>query len=129
MKCPGPIVQQIIKNDLSWDEIQSGYWCEFDRNPDVYNIGLWKLLHAPWRARLSYQKPVTIKISNKTSIADIIENGNQETIKILEKFGLYCAGCEASVGENLKDGCAIHGLSDEETLHLIDEIKKNSANN
>jgi len=129
MKCPGPIVQQIIKNDLSWDEIQSGYWCEFDRNPDVYNIGLWKLLHAPWRARLSYQKSNTIKISHKTSIADIIENGNQETIKILEKFGLYCAGCEASVGENLKDGCAIHGLSDEETLHLIDEIEKNSANN
>ena len=47
MKCPGPIVQEIIKNDLSWDEIQSGYWCENDRNPEVYNIGLWKLLHAP----------------------------------------------------------------------------------
>ena len=129
MKCPGPIVQEIIKNDLSWDEIQSGYWCEFDRNPDVYNIGLWKLLHAPWRARLSFQKSKSIQISDKTSIADIIENGNKETIKILEKFGLYCAGCEASIGENMKDGCSIHGLTDDETHKLISEIKKTSAKN
>jgi CMP-N-acetylneuraminate monooxygenase len=127
MKCPGPIVQEIIKNDLSWDEIQSGYWCEFDRNPDVYNIGLWKLLHAPWRARLSFQKSKSIQISDKTSIADIIENGNKETIKILEKFGLYCAGCEASIGENMKDGCSIHGLTDDETHKLISEIKKTST--
>ena len=129
MKCPGPIVQEIIKNDLSWDEIQSGYWCEFDRNPDVYNIGLWKLLHAPWRARLSFQKSKSIQISDKTSIADIIENGNKETIKILEKFGLYCAGCEASIGENMKDGCSIHGLTDDETHKLISEIKKTSTKN
>ena len=129
MKCPGPIVQEIIKNDLSWDEIQSGYWCENDRNPEVYNIGLWKLLHAPWRARLSFQKSKSIQISDKTSIADIIENGNKETIKILEKFGLYCAGCEASIGENLKDGCSIHGLTDDETHKLISEIKKNSTTN
>jgi len=129
MKCPGPIVQEIIKNDLSWDEIQSGYWCENDRNPEVYNIGLWKLLHAPWRARLSFPKSKSIQISDETSIADIIENGNKETIKILEKFGLYCAGCEASIGENLKDGCSIHGLTDDETHKLISEIKKNSTTN
>ena len=129
MKCPGPIVQEIIKNDLSWDEIQSGYWCENDRNPEVYNIGLWKLLHAPWRARLSFQKSKSIQISDKTSIADIIENGNKETIKILEKFGLYCAGCEASIGENMKDGCSIHGLTDDETHKLISEIKKTSTKN
>ena len=88
MKCPGPIVQEIIKNDLSWDEIQSGYWCEFDRNPDVYNIGLWKLLHAPWRARIHLQeiKTKSIQITDKTSIADIIENGNEETIKTLEQL-------------------------------------------
>ena len=131
MKCPGPIVQEIIKNDLSWDEIQSGYWCEFDRNPDVYNIGLWKLLHAPWRARIHLQeiKTKSIQITDKTSIADIIENGNEETIKTLEKFGLYCAGCEAAIGENLKDGCSIHGLTDDETNKLISKIKKSSTKN
>jgi len=129
MKCPGPIVQEIIKNDLSWDEIQSGYWCEFDRNPDVYNIGLWKLLHAPWQARISSQKLQSTQITDEISIADIIENGNAETIKILEKYGLYCAGCEASIGENLKDGCSLHGLTDDQTHKLISEIKKNSTKN
>ena len=131
MKCPGPIVQEIIKNDLSWDEIQSGYWCELDRNPDIYNIGLWKLLHAPWRARIHLQeiKTKSIQITDKTSIADIIENGNEETIKTLEKFGLYCAGCEAAIGENLKDGCSIHGLTDDETNKLISKIKKSSTRN
>ena len=131
MKCPGPIVQEIIKNDLSWDEIQSGYWCELDRNPDIYNIGLWKLLHAPWRARIHLQeiKTKSIQITDKTSIADIIENGNEETIKTLEKFGLYCVGCEAAIGENLKDGCSIHGLTDDETNKLISKIKKSSTKN
>ncbi len=56
MVCAGNMIQEIIRNDLYWDEIQSGYWCTCSRNPDVYNVAFWKILHVPWQARLEYSK-------------------------------------------------------------------------
>ena len=56
IECPRKIIQEIIHNDLSWDEAHIGYWCKFSRKHNIYNIELWKLLHAPWKARKSYEK-------------------------------------------------------------------------
>ena len=127
MWCPGGIVQEIIKNDFSWDGVQAGYWAEYNRDPDVYNIALWQLFHAPWQARKNYlseQNDIEkFSFDKKTAIADIIERGDKRTIQILEKFGLYCAGCEASIGENIEDGCLIHGLTQSQTNDLIKELK------
>jgi CMP-N-acetylneuraminate monooxygenase len=127
MWCPGGIVQHIIENDLSWDEVQSGYWANYDRNPDTYNIALWKLFHAPWQARPNYRNNYGNQsigiLDKKSAIADIIENGDKRIIETLEKFGLYCAGCEASVGETIEDGCSVHGLTDTQTSELIKELK------
>jgi len=127
MSCPGGIIQEIIRNDLSWDELQAGYWAEYERNPDVYNIALWQLFHAPWQARKNYSlnqnNHKEFTFDKKTAIADIIENGDQKTIEVFEKFGLYCVGCESSVGENIEDGCSIHGLTQSQTNDLIKELK------
>ena len=127
MSCPGGILQKIIEHDLSWDEMQSGYWAVYDRNPDTYNIALWQLFHAPWQARPNYintnKNNSNIFLDKKSAIADIIEHGNKKTIQVLEKFGLYCAGCEASLGETLEDGCSIHGLTNSETNELLKELK------
>jgi CMP-N-acetylneuraminate monooxygenase len=127
MLCPGGIIQEIIRNDLSWDELQAGYWAVYERHPDVYNIALWQLFHAPWQARKNYLSTQDIQrqftFDKKSAIADIIENGDQKTIQVLEKFGLYCVGCEASVGESIEDGCSIHGLTQSQTNDLIKELK------
>ena len=127
MWCPGGIVQEIIRNDFSWDGVQAGYWATYDRNPDVYNIALWKLFHAPWQARQNYSydsdNSPQFSFDRKSAIADIIEHGDQQIIKTLEKFGLYCAGCEASLGESIEDGCSIHGLTESQTNELIKELK------
>lgn len=123
MSCPGRIIQDIIRKDLSWDEISSGYWSTFSRNPDTYNIALWQLFHAPWKSRKNY--PLTINSNFNTqniSIADIIEKYGSPVLQILEKYGLYCAGCEASMGEKIIDGCRLHGLSSTQTKDLIEEI-------
>ena len=56
------------------------------------------------------------------SIADIIEKYGNPVLRILEKFGLYSAGCEASMGEKIIDGCRLHGLSSKQTEDLIYEI-------
>ena len=123
MSCPGKIVQDIIRKDLSWDEISSGYWSTFSRNPDTYNIALWQLFHAPWKSRKNYPLLTNSDFDTQNiSIADIIEKYGSPVLRILEKFGLYCAGCEASMGEKIIDGCRLHGLSSKQTKDLINEI-------
>ena len=46
MNCPGPMVQDIIEKDLSWDELQ--YWSDYSRKDGEYNIAFWKIMHSPW---------------------------------------------------------------------------------
>lgn len=120
MRSPGHIVQDIIENDLSWDEIQ--YWSEYSRKNGEYNIAFWKIMHAPWEAKL-YIK-LNYQVDNNTAIATIIEKGGKEAIAIFEEFGLYCASCDASIGENVEEGCKMHGLSKEDTRKLIVKINK-----
>ena len=124
ISCPGAIVQNIIENDLSWDE--SFYWCDFHRDPDVYNLAFWRILHAPWRARFNneYTKIDQTNPLGKMSIATMIEKGGNKMNNILEKYGLYCSGCLPSIGENLEDGCAIHGISREDKENLLNEVKQ-----
>jgi len=123
MSCPGRIIQDIIRKDLSWDEISSGYWSTFSRNPDTYNIALWQLFHAPWKSRKNYSLMINSNFNTQNiSIADIIEKYGSPVLRILEKYGLYCAGCEASMGEKIIDGCRLHGLSSKQTKDLIEEI-------
>ena len=123
MSCPGRIIQDIIHKDLSWDEISSGYWSTFSRNPDTYNIALWQLFHAPWKSRKNYSLMINSNFNTQNiSIADIIEKYGSPVLRILEKYGLYCAGCEASMGEKIIDGCRLHGLSSKQTKDLIEEI-------
>ncbi len=125
MKCPGHLVQEIIRNDLYWDELVSGFWCEFSRDPDIYNVAFWQLLHVPWRARKIYDgktNPKVFEIKKNSSIADIIEKGGSEVIEIFEKNGLFCVGCEASIGETIEEGCEIHGLNEKQRDKLILEL-------
>lgn len=132
MSCPGRIVQEVIRKDLSWDEAYNGFWCTFSRNPDVYNINLWKLLYAPWRARPGYiaQKDLEYDINPITlSIADIIEKGGSSATKIFEKYGLNCTGCSPGMGETVEDGCNLHGITKQKTKALIDELESLSYNN
>ena len=123
MSCPGGIVQTIIQNDLSWDE--AFYWCTFHRDPDVYNLAFWRLLHAPWKARLEKnQTGLFSKPLSNVSIATLVEKGGRGVVQILESYGLYCSGCTPSIGENLQDGCAIHGISEDKMNELLEDMQK-----
>ena len=125
MSCPGGIVQEVIKKDLSWDEAFNGFWCTFSRNPDVYNIHFWKLMYAPWRARPNYVTQKDLEFTRTItdmSIADIIEKGGSTAAEIFEKYGLFCTGCETGMGENIEEGCKLHGISHKKTRELINEL-------
>ena len=118
MSCPGGIVQDIILNDMSWDEIT--YWSKYSRINDEFNIAFWKILHAPWEGR----KQKSLEKTRTIAIATILEKGGIKANKIFEKFGLYCAACDASMGESIEEGCKIHGLEEEDTNKLIFELNQ-----
>ena len=54
----------------------------------------------------------------------MIEKGGDQMNKILDKYGLYCSGCLPAIGENLEDGCSIHGISAVEKQKLLDEVQQ-----
>lgn len=124
MSCPGAIVQEIIHNNLSWDEIL--YWSKFHRNNYEHNSMFWKLLHAPWIAQNDNSEKTSSshKIEDNMAIATILERGGSEAIKIMEKYGLFCITCEQSIGESIEDGCKLHGIDDKKTKSLILELEK-----
>ena len=85
MSCPGAIVQNIITNNLSWDEIY--YWSTFSKGRDAYNIAFWKLLHTPWEAQINNSNKILVKneIENRMPVAAILENGGDEQTFTLKR--------------------------------------------
>jgi len=131
MKNPAGHVQTVIEEDLSWDEITTGYWGTRSRDPDQYNMEFWKLLCVPWEARRdngTTESAVTdIRERSKTanrSVANLVEEHPETVPNILRRHGLYCAGCSSSVGETIVEGCLIHGFSASHTKAVIDELEQ-----
>ena len=124
MSCPGAIVQDIIRNNLSWDEIY--YWSTFSKGRDAYNIAFWKLLHTPWETQVNNSSKFLTRteIENRMPIAAILENGGDEALKAMEKHGLFCASCDAALGETVEDGCKLHGLDEKKSELLVFELEE-----
>ncbi|MFC7071915.1 hypothetical protein ACFQJ7_10745 [Halovenus rubra] len=125
MSCPGALVQFVVRNDRSWDDIHIGYWCEFDRQPDEYSLEFWRLLHAPWEARndaMRIAKDYDIETELEgTTMADLVERN--DVGDILSTYGLHCAGCPEGLGEDIIEAARIHGLDPQQARRLISEIE------
>ncbi len=75
MTMPLAIMNGVVKQDLSWDEAFIGYWCEFERHPNVYHAGFWRLFQAPY-----YQKRIPAgvavpgaAVSRQSTVAELLE--------------------------------------------------------
>jgi len=129
MAAPGRHVQHVIRHDLSWDEIHIGYWCEFERQPDEYNLWFWHLLHAPWEARDDAVKlPEGYDIETDltgVSMAELVES--HDINDVLAEYGLYCTGCQSAVGEDILEAARIHGLDHDQARDLVDTVESTVA--
>ncbi len=110
MAVPASKLALLIANDLSWDELHIGYWARFDRRPNVFHPGFWRMLQAPYylrdapvftgaRAALHGDVPVEAVLRDVPG-ADAI----------LRSHGLYCSGCGEHAQETLAVAAACHGL-------------------
>ncbi len=120
---PRQVLGHLIQDDLSWDEATIGYWCEFDRDPDVFHAAFWRLLQAPYYKKQmpSLRAAGLLPINKNTSIADLIDK-NDHVEHVLRRYGLYCGSCNKGYQENIIQGARFHGLNEKSVGHLIREL-------
>lgn len=126
---PQQVLGRIVDDNLSWDEAHIGYWCRFERQPDVFNPGFWRLLQAPYlRRQISPATASGAKgesahktVSETTPIQQLIE-GHEQAHRILGRYGLYCLACGKGHRETLRDGAKAHGLRDSDLDRMVAEL-------
>ena len=122
---PLAIATAVVRQELSWDEAFIGYWCRFDRRPNVYHSGFWRLFQAPY-----YKRPVDMKasalpaIDPSSTIAELLETHGDRADRILRRYGLYCLGCQHSTSESLEMATRQHGLDEKHRDMLIKELNQ-----
>lgn len=62
-----------------------------------------------------------MKIEKSMTFEEILEK-NEKAGEILSNHGLHCIGCMIASSETLEQGAKVHGLSDEETDKLVEEL-------
>jgi CMP-N-acetylneuraminate monooxygenase len=121
---PAGILERIVEEDVSWDEAFIGYWCRFDRSPNVYHAGFWRLLQAPY-----YRRPARLSprpagdLGAESAIAEVLEAYGEPADRIMRRYGLYCFGCSRAPFETIRLGAQKHGLTEHELDRLVTELK------
>jgi len=122
---PLAVATAVVRQELSWDEAFIGYWCRFDRRPNVYHSGFWRLFQAPY-----YKRPIDVResapspISPSSTVADVLEAHGDRADRILRRYGLYCLGCHHSTAESLEMAARQHGLEPKRCDLLIKELNQ-----
>jgi CMP-N-acetylneuraminate monooxygenase len=122
---PLAIATAIVQQELSWDEAFIGYWCRFDRRPNVYHSGFWRLFQAPY-----YKRPVDMKasaqpaIDSSSTVAELLETHGDRADRILRRYGLYCLGCHHATSESLAMAARQHGLEPKRCELLVKELNQ-----
>ena len=125
MTLPLAIASAVVRQELSWDEAFIGYWCQFDRRPNVYHSGFWRLFQAPY-----YKRPIDPRaaaqpgIAPSSTVAEVLEAHGDRADRILRRYGLYCLGCQHSTADSLEMAARQHGLEPKRSDMLIKELNQ-----
>jgi CMP-N-acetylneuraminate monooxygenase len=122
---PLAVATAVLRQELSWDEAFIGYWCRFDRRPNVYHSGFWRLFQAPYYKRaIDVRESAPSPIAATSTVADVLEAHGDRADRILRRYGLYCLGCQHSTAESLEMAARQHGLEPKRCDLLIKELNQ-----
>jgi len=62
-------------------------------------------------------------INKKMSIEDVVRE-YPETIRVFERYGLGCVGCQAALFENIQQGAEIHGVDVDTLIDSLNGVIK-----
>jgi CMP-N-acetylneuraminate monooxygenase len=122
---PIEVLTAVVRRDLSWDEAFIGYWCRFDRHPNVYHAGFWRLFQAPYFQR-PFEPGVSrdLEIGPKSTMAEVLEAHGDQADRILRRYGLYCAGCNHSTADSIDMAARQHGIEPKQLDLLVKELNQ-----
>ncbi len=125
MAMPLSILTAVVRQDLSWDEAFIGYWCEFDRHPNVYHAGFWRLFQAPYFRRPAHVAPAApaAALSAESTVAEVLERYGAPADRVLRRHGLYCCGCQHSTSESIALAARQHGIEARRVDVLVKELR------
>ena len=122
---PLGVLTAVIRGGLSWDEAFIGYWCRFDRHPNVYHAGFWRLLQAPYfKKPVDTPRPSPGEISRASIVAEVLEAHGGEADRVLRRYGLYCSGCQHSTAESIESAARQHGVDADRLEQLLRELTR-----
>jgi len=124
IRIPEDVLGDLVRKNLSWDEAHIGYWCNLHRSPDEYHFNFWRLLQAPYYERGIKPHSSDGGVHADRSISGILEDYGTVADRILRRYGLYCMGCQYSSQETVRDGARAHGLSEDKTQRLVEELNQ-----
>ena len=132
---PLAVLTAVIREGFSWDEAFIGYWCRFDRHPNVYHAGFWRLLQAPYYKKPDYEKsqyknslPIPLAtvsaIGRGSTVAEVLEAHGATADRVLRRYGLYCSGCDHSTAESIEAAARQHGVDAHGVDMLVRELAR-----
>ena len=122
---PHAIATAVVRQELSWDEAFIGYWCRFDRHPNVYHSGFWRLFQAPYYKRpIDPRTSVPPAINGASTVAELLDAHGDRADRILRRYGLYCLGCHHSTSESIEMAAHQHGLEPKRCDLLLKELNQ-----
>ena len=126
MKMPLSILTVVVRSDLSWDEAFIGYWCEFDRHPNVYHAGFWRLFQSPYFKKLAALEAPgpAAGITESSTVAEVLEAHGAAADRVLRRYGLYCFGCHHSTSESIASAARVHGVEGRRVEALVSELNR-----
>ena len=125
VEIPLAVLTAIVREGLSWDEAFIGFWCRFDRHPNVYHAGFWRLLQAPYYRRSVDERSAGGSIiSPASTVADVLEVHGEPADRILRRYGLYCCGCHHSTSDSIAMAARQHGIDVRRMNLLIEELNR-----
>jgi hybrid cluster-associated redox disulfide protein len=124
MTIPLGVLTAVLRDGLSWDEAFIGYWCRFDRHPNVYHAGFWRLFQAPYFKRAGgIPSSTDAAVTHRSTIAEVLEAYGPDADRVLRRYGLYCSGCHHSTAESIEAAARQHGVDPHRTDLLVRELR------
>ena len=63
------------------------------------------------------------KIKKDMSFSEVLEK-YPETAAVMMKHGLHCVGCHVAAFETVEQGCAAHGMKEEDIKKMLKEMNE-----
>jgi CMP-N-acetylneuraminate monooxygenase len=126
VEVPLDIFSLYSEGRANWDHIAIGYWCVWDRSPNVYPASFMRLLqagHGTPYSNINFFHSESDDHLLDSSIADLLENHFEPVQSILNRAGLPCISCTRTNSETLRNALEIHGIDLTSNPWIISELR------